>query len=156
MKKTKKVKKQATKPAAPATTVVAVGKFPNRDARIAEAERRGVPELQVYMEACQKYGREPAASALERWETHQHQPSATQPKQRITTEQVVDVGKVLAARQTELTSGEAITVLARAVAHAAYGDATLTPQPISREEMFERVQKGVKEGVKKLGIGFHG
>jgi hypothetical protein len=148
-----KTKKQVkSRKIAPVTTLAV--SFPNREARIAEAEKRGVPELQVYMEACQKFGREPAASALARWEKHQEaNPNPTH--QRITPTQATDLGKVLAARQAELTSGEAIAVLARSVAHAAFGDALLTPQPQNRNEMFERVQKGVKEGIKKLGIGFH-
>lgn len=43
--------------------------------------------------------------------------------------------------------------VARAVASQIYGDATVTPQPMSRTEAFERINAGIKEGVKR--IGFH-
>ncbi|MGH3631558.1 MAG: hypothetical protein ACRDRL_29475 [Sciscionella sp.] len=50
---------------------------------------------------------------------------------------------------------EAISVIARAVAQATFSDAQLVPQPTTREEMFANISKGVRAGVKKLGIGFH-
>lgn len=48
---------------------------------------------------------------------------------------------------------EAVEVIARAVASAAFSDAQLVPQPTTRTEMFANISKGVREGVKK--IGFH-
>ena len=43
-------------------------KFPSREERVAEAEQRGISELEVYVEACQKFGRTPAASAQAKYD----------------------------------------------------------------------------------------
>lgn len=51
------------------------------------------------------------------------------------------------------TTKQVIETIARAVAQAAFGDAKLVSQPMTRTEMFNSIQAGVKEGVKK--IGFH-
>lgn len=51
------------------------------------------------------------------------------------------------------TTKQVVETIARAVAQAAFGDAKLVSQPMTRTEMFNHIQAGVKEGVKK--IGFH-
>lgn len=54
---------------------------------------------------------------------------------------------------SELNIREAVEIIARSVASAAFSDAQLVPQPTTRTEMFANISKGVREGVKR--IGFH-
>lgn len=48
-----------------------------------------------------------------------------------------------------------VEAIARAVASATMSDAQLIPQAKTRDQMFNDIREGVKEGVKKLNIGFH-
>lgn len=48
-----------------------------------------------------------------------------------------------------------VETIARAVASAAFSNAQLVPQPTTRTEMFENISNGVREGIKKSGMGFH-
>ena|SRR5258708_3428078 len=68
-------------------------------------------------------------------------------------------GKKTAAPQAIRTNGmttkEVVDQLARSVATAAFGDARFTPVPMTRTEIFERIQDGVQQGVKRMKIGFH-
>jgi hypothetical protein len=73
-----------------------------------------------------------------------HTETAVVPSQRA----VVEVGNTA-------TIAQAVDVIARAVAAATFSGAQLVPQPTTREEMFNNISKGVRAGVKKLGIGFH-
>lgn len=50
---------------------------------------------------------------------------------------------------------QAVEIIARSVASAAFSDAQLVHQPTTRTQMFENISKGVRAGVKRLGIGFH-
>ena len=47
---------------------------------------------------------------------------------------------------------EFTAAVARAVAGQIYGDATVTPQPMSRTEAFERINSGIKDGMKRFGF----
>ena len=72
----------------------------------------------------------------------------------------VKAGKKAAAPQATLrtngmTTKEVVDQLARSVATAAFGDARFTPVPMTRTEIFERIQDGVEQGVKRMKIGFH-
>jgi hypothetical protein len=64
-------------------------------------------------------------------------------------------GKTVNGKNGKEAVQEAISVIARAVAASAFAGAQYVPRPQSREEMFAAVEKGVRAGVKKLGIGFH-
>jgi hypothetical protein len=55
---------------------------------------------------------------------------------------------------TTLSSAD-VRMIAAAVASATYGDAKIVPIAQTREELFNNIQRGVKEGAKKLGFGFH-
>jgi hypothetical protein len=62
---------QATEPAEVGSETVPAEtgpKFPNREARITEATARGISELEVYVEACVKFGRTPAPSAQAKYD----------------------------------------------------------------------------------------
>ena len=48
--------------------------------------------------------------------------------------------------------GQFTESIARAVAGQIYGDATVTPQPMSRSEAFQRINQGIKDGVKRFGF----
>lgn len=60
-----------------------------------------------------------------------------------------------AGRSKDFNIGQAVEIIARAVASAAFSDAQLVPQPTTRTQMFENISKGVRAGVRSLGIGFH-
>lgn len=50
---------------------------------------------------------------------------------------------------------ELVDSISRAVATTAFGNARFTPEPMTRSEIFSRIQDGVEQSVKKLKIGFH-
>lgn len=68
-------------------------------------------------------------------------------------------GKVVAAGQAiareMLTAAQAIEVIAKSVSQAAFGEAQVVSQPQTRAELYSNISKGVRAGIKKLGIGFH-
>jgi|SRR5579859_1013613 len=54
-----------------------------------------------------------------------------------------------------ITPQEVVDSISRSVATAAFGNARFTPEPMTRAEIFERIQDGVSAATKKLKIGFH-
>lgn len=69
------------------------------------------------------------------------------------------VGKVAAAKTNGKTNGmtskEVVDSISRSVATAAFGNARFTPEPMTRAEIFERIQDGVQAATKRMKIGFH-
>lgn len=62
---------------------------------------------------------------------------------------------VVSMRPNGITSKELVETISRGVAAAAFGNARFTPEPMTRTEMFEKIQAGVTESVKRMNIGFH-
>lgn len=81
----------------------------------------------------------------------QHKAAAAKPAQR--REAAVATGKITVTNG--ITPKELVDTIARSVAAAAFGNARFTPEPMTRAEMFDKVQRGVQDSVKKMKIGFH-
>lgn len=64
-------------------------------------------------------------------------------------------GGAVVRGESSLDLNAAIETIARSVASATFSEAQLVPQPITRQEMFNNISKGVRAGIKKMGIGFH-
>lgn len=67
----------------------------------------------------------------------------------------VAMDKVVRMKGNGMSPKQVVETISRAVAQAAFANAQYQPPPMTRQEQFDSIQKGVNAGIKKLGVGFH-